>query len=197
MTGCSGLVGIFALSLFWIWVSFLFLSFSFFSEIWLWWWFDIANATLVESKILFEIKGVPFIHALEWLEAVKNNCNKSIIFLFRKTKREKKIIVKLSMQYFRGDCFLFGLIFIKKKIIKLKFKKKSKLVQTDQFRFGLDFWTKTGSTWFGLVFLVWLSGLAQFFDLTRFWLSFFRFGSVFSSFFCLGSVRFVFFVSSL
>jgi hypothetical protein len=38
----------------------------------------------------------------------------------------------------------------------------------DSIQFDSDFWTKTGSTWFGLVFSVWLSGLAQFFGLTLF-----------------------------
>jgi len=75
-----------------------------------------------------------------------------------------------------GDHFQFGSVFIKKQVTKPKFKKKTKTepkpVQTDRFRFrlvrfGLFFWTKTGSNRFGLVF--------------------FRFGSVFFGF---GSVRF-------
>jgi hypothetical protein len=66
----------------------------------------------------------------------------------------------------RGDYFLFGLFFIKKKVIKpIFFKKKPKPVQTDRFRFGF-LGQKSVQT-----------GLARFF-----W-----FGSFFSG---LGSVRF-------
>jgi hypothetical protein len=66
--------------------------------------------------------------------------------------------------------------FYKKKITKLKFFiKKPKLIQTDRFRFGSVFKTKTSSNRFDSIFSVWLG----FFGLTRFWRGFFRFGSVF------------------
>jgi hypothetical protein len=67
----------------------------------------------------------------------------------------------------RGDHFRFDSVFIKKNN-QTEFKKnktEQKLVQTNQFLFGLVrfFRTKTGSNRFGLVFSVWLgfgSGLA-------------------------------------
>jgi len=64
------------------------------------------------------------------------------------------------MIYFSGDYFLFDLIFIKKKLTKLKILKKTKLVQTDRFRFGSAFRTKTGFFQFGSVF----SDFARFFQ---------------------------------
>ena len=48
---------------------------------------------------------------------------------------------------------IFYLVFIKK-LIKLNFFKKLKLVQTDQFRFG--FFKKTCSNRFDLVFFIWV-----------------------------------------
>jgi len=67
---------------------------------------------------------------------------------------------------------VFTVRFLSKKVTKSNFfKKKTKPVQTDRFRFGSVrfFREKTGSNRFGSVF----SGLARFF----------RFGSVFSGFF--------------
>jgi hypothetical protein len=81
---------------------------------------------------------------------------------------------------------IFGSVrFLSKKVTKPKFifkKKKPKPGQTDWFRFGLFFRVKTGSNRFGSFFPV----LARF---SRFWLGFFRFGSVFFRFFVV-SVRF-------
>jgi hypothetical protein len=68
-----------------------------------------------------------------------------------------------------GDYFLLGLIFIKKIIIILNYKRNS---ESNQNRFKLTgfglFWffrIKTSSNWFGLIFsLTWFfSGLARFF----------------------------------
>jgi len=79
----------------------------------------------------------------------------------------------------RGDYFWFGSVFIKKsnqtEIIFLK--KNGNRTETGLNRPVLFFRTKTGSNWFGLVWL-------DFFGLARFWLSFFRFC------FGLGSVWF-------
>jgi hypothetical protein len=74
------------------------------------------------------------------------------------------------MIYIRDDHFQFGSVFIKQNNQTKNLKKKPKPVQTDRFRFGSAwfFRTKTGSNWFGSIFLV-FSGLSQFF---RFWLSF-------------------------
>jgi hypothetical protein len=89
---------------------------------------------------------------------------------------------------------IFGSVrFLSKKVTKPKKKIKKKTEtepkpgQTDRFRFGF-FRAKTGSNRFGSIFLV----LARF---SRFWLGFFRFGSVFSVWlgFLLVSVLFGFF----
>ena len=70
--------------------------------------------------------------------------------------------------------------FLSKKSIQTEiFLKKSKPVQTDRFRFGpvRFFRTKTGSNRFDSIF--------------RFWLGFFRYGSVLAQFFfSLGLIRF-------
>ena len=87
--------------------------------------------------------------------------------------------------FVKGDYFLFGLVFIKKKQLnRIFFKKETKPVQTDRFRFGLVFLDKNR---FGLGFFpVWLGFFLV-------WLSFFL------VFFYLGSVQFdsVFFISGL
>jgi hypothetical protein len=49
---------------------------------------------------------------------------------------------------------IFDSVFIKKGNQTEFFLKKPKLIQTDRFRFGSVFWTKTGSNWFGSVYLV-------------------------------------------
>jgi hypothetical protein len=72
------------------------------------------------------------------------------------------------------DYFLFGLVFILKKVIKLIFfiKKRNRFKLTGfcSVRF---FRTKTGSSWFGSVFSVWLGFFLVWLGLGSVW--FFRF----------------------
>jgi hypothetical protein len=86
----------------------------------------------------------------------------------------------------RGDHFRFGSVFIKTNN-QTKIKKKQNRNRVKPTGFGLFFRAKTGSTRFGLVFLV----LAWFF---RFWLGFGSVSSVWLGFFLIffgfGSVRF-------
>ena len=94
------------------------------------------------------------------------------------------------MSYIKGDYFLFGLVFIKKKITKPNFFFKKTETGSNRPVSVRFFRTKTGST-----------GLAQFFCLARFfpvWLGFFPLGSILAWFFFrFGSVFFPVFFDSV
>jgi len=85
-----------------------------------------------------------------------------------------------SWEIIRNDYFLFGLVFIKKKLTKPKLLFKKTETGSNQSVSIRFFWTKTGSNRFDSVFPVLLDFLVWlvFLGLTRF----FRFG--------FGSVRF-------
>jgi hypothetical protein len=87
-------------------------------------------------------------------------------------------------KYVSGVIIFSSVRFLSKKVTKTSFfKKKSKPVQIDLFRFDY-FGKKTDSNCFGSVFPVWL-GFFQFGSVFSIWLGFFpgffrfRFGSVF------------------
>jgi hypothetical protein len=86
-----------------------------------------------------------------------------------------------------GVIIFYSIRFLSKKKIKPIFLlKKPKPVQTDRFRFGFLGQKPVQTDRFRFGFLGQKpvqTGLALFFDLARFWLGFFLFGSVFSLWF--------------